>query len=559
MKKIILLLLFPFIAFSQQSKYPQDYFRNPLNIPILLAGNFGECRPNHFHSGIDIKTLGKENLPVFAAADGYISRIKMDKGGFGHALYITHPNGFTTLYAHLNDFMPSVQKYTKKMQYEKESWSVDLSLLPDQFPVKKGQQIAWSGNTGGSAGPHLHFEIRDTKTEHPLNPMLFGFPIVDTRSPVPTQLSFYDMNQSIYNQNAQFTSLKKQGNVYTTVKDTVEVNTDRLGIGINVNDFMNGSANTLNFYTASWYMDNVLQGSILLDDIGYDVTRYLHAYVDYKTRKQKSAWFQLLFQLPGNFLSHIYPSLNMQKGNLVLNDNAAHRVRVELKDAAGNQTNISFFVKTGATTRGAECTNRFEVNSPNNFEHPNIRFALGDKALYQDVCFEFSSKSDEKNFSDRYQVHYSYVPVHTYFDLQIKPNKPVPFNLRDKMVMMYSDGKSEDGRAAIFENGWYKSSVRNFGNYWLTTDTTAPVITSLQVQNANLATAKQLRFRVKENITSVKNFRATLNGKWICFEPRGDIFFYNFDEHCPKGKHKLTITVSDENNNSKTLVFNFTR
>ena len=265
MTRNILLFLFfcSFVANAQQSGnislYPQDLFRNPLEIPILLAGNFGECRPNHFHSGIDIKTGGKENLPVHAAADGYVSRIKMEKGGFGHALYITHPEGFTTVYAHLNNFIKPLQQYTEKMQYEKESWAVDITLRSDQFPVKKGEQIAWSGNTGASTAPHLHFEIRDTKTEHPLNALLFGLPVTDTRAPVPAQLSLYDMNQSIYNQSAQTIKLKKQEDIYTTSKDTIEVNTDKLGIGIHVNDFMNGSHNTLNFYTAAWYMDDVLQ------------------------------------------------------------------------------------------------------------------------------------------------------------------------------------------------------------------------------------------------------------------------------------------------------------
>src|SRR4051812_41234037 len=182
---------------AQAPAYPQDYFRNPLGIPILLAGNFGECRPGHFHSGIDIKTGGHENEPVYAAADGYISRIKMEPGGFGHGLYITHPNGYTTLYAHLNDFAPAVQAYVKKEQYSKKHWDVDIQLTPDQFPVKKGQQIAWSGNTGASTAPHLHFEIRNTKTEHPLNPQLFGLPVVDNIPPLPAEVAFYNANIDI--------------------------------------------------------------------------------------------------------------------------------------------------------------------------------------------------------------------------------------------------------------------------------------------------------------------------------------------------------------------------
>src|SRR4051812_21873328 len=152
------------VSLAQKPDYPQDYFRNPLDMPILLAGNFGECRPGHFHSGMDIKTAGVENKPVYATADGYVSRIKMEPGGFGHALYITHPNGYTTLYAHLNDFIPALQQRVRQQQYAKESWTVDIQLQPGQFPVKQGDQIAWSGNTGGSTAPHLHFEIRDTKT-----------------------------------------------------------------------------------------------------------------------------------------------------------------------------------------------------------------------------------------------------------------------------------------------------------------------------------------------------------------------------------------------------------
>jgi len=561
MRKTILFfcLLLPFFTFAQPASYPQNYFRNPLDLPMLLAGNFGECRPNHFHSGIDLKTKGKENFPVFAAAEGYISRIKMEKGGFGHALYITHPNGFTTLYAHLNNFMPAVQRFTKKMQYEKQSWAQDIGLGPDQFPVKKGQQIAWSGNTGGSTAPHLHFEIRDSKTEHPLNPMLFGFPIADSRASVPLQLAFYDRNQSIYEQKARIVALQKKADYYTVSGDTITVNSDKIGLGISVNDFMNGSDNTLNFLTAVWYLDEEMQGSIRLDDIGYDVTRYLHAYVDYKERKLSSRWFQLLFQLPGNALTHLYTSLNQRRGVIALEDGNPHQVRIFLKDAAGNETRIAFMIKAGATSPLPQCTNVFEANRPNNFEHPNVRFALNEADLYERICFQFSAKPDEKSLSDRYKIHVPYVPVHGYFDLNIKPNKPISFDLRDKVVLMYDEGKSVSGKAASFENGWYTAAVRNFGTYWLDTDTTPPVITPLQKQSANLSAARQIRFRVKEATTSVRKFRAELDGKWICFEPAGDVFFYTFDEHCAKGKHKLTITASDENGNSATLVYNFTR
>jgi hypothetical protein len=199
------------------------------------------------------------------------------------------------------------------------------------------------------------------------------------------------------------------------------------------------------------------------------------------------------------------------------------------------------------------------VNQVNSFEHPNLKFTLDGQSIYDDVCFKHSSKRDEKSLSETHQLHNIFVPVHKYFSLAIKPDKPVPFGQRDKIAMMYSDGKSEDGRAATVENGWYKASVRNFGTYWLVADTVAPVIKPLQAEGANLSKASRISFSVNEDITSVKTYRAELDGKWISFEPRGNTFFYTFDEHCPKGKHRLTVTAGDENDNSKTYVYTFTR
>lgn len=560
MRKVVFVLahlLYLSAAVAQNSNYPQGYFRNPLAIPIILAGNFGECRPNHFHSGMDIKTLGKENQPVYAVAEGYISRIKMERGGFGHALYITHPNGYTTLYAHLNDFMPDVQAYMKREQYKKESWELDIPLSPNQFPVKKGTQIAWSGNTGASTAPHLHFEIRNTATEHPLNPMLFGFEIKDDIAPIPTQIAIYNMDKSIYEQTPIIVALKKRAGNY--VADTIKTANKNIGVALNVNDYMNGSDNTLTFYTAGITIDSVEQGRIRLDDIGYDVTRYLHAYVDYKTRKRTGQWLQLFFQLKGNALNDLY-AWKGDKGLLNIADGNVHKLDIDMQDANGNTSNIVAYIQhnQGADSTADVC-NSFKALQPNKFEHPNVNLQLDAKALYDDMCFQFSSKADAASLSDRFQLHLPYVPVHTYFDLRIKPNKAIGFAQRDKVALIYSDGTDESGKSAIYEGGWYKASVRNFGNYRLVMDTQPPVIKSLQKQSAVLTKAKRISFTAKDAITSVKKFRVTINGQWLCFEQRGDVFFYNFDEHCPKGKNTMVVTATDENGNTQTLNYTFTR
>jgi hypothetical protein len=592
MNKILrLLLLLPVAAFGQKEdlnihNYPQDYFRNPLDIPIFLAGNFGECRPGHFHSGVDIKTEGKENQPVHAAADGYISRIKMEKGGFGHAIYITHPNGYTTLYAHLNDFAPAIQKFVRSQQYEKERWDVDLQLSPEQFPVKKGQQIAWSGNTGSSTAPHLHFEIRNTKTEHPLNPELFGLPIKDTEPPVVYEVAVYDLDKSIYEQKPEIVSLKGRGGIYVPIKnDTINTTNMIVGIGINVKDFMNGSDNDIAFYTATLYIDDSIQCRVRLDDIGYDETRYVNAYADYKTHELDKKWIQCLFELPGNKLNHIYEKIqtvnNVEfpvKGSFNIKDDKNHKIKIEITDDRGNVSVVNFYLKRSYSIPAdlddsskkrilkfnppviKKDSNEFVYNFPNSFERSNIKFELDNSEIYSDINFIYKIREDNNNFSDRHQIHYSYVPLHHYFDLFIKPNKPIPFDLKSKIVMRYSDGKDEDGRAAIAEDkGWYKASVRNFGTYWLVADTVAPVIKSLQKNGANLGNAKQITFVVKDALTSVKRFRGEIDGKWVCFEQHNDLFFYRFDEHCSHGKHKLVFTATDENNNTAKFTLNFTK
>ena len=579
--------------------YPQDYFRNPLDIPIFLAGNFGECRPGHFHSGVDIKTLGKEGQPVHAAADGYISRIKMEKGGFGHGIYITHPNGYTTLYAHLSNFEPAIQNYVKKEQYKQKHWDVDLQLSPDQFPVKKGQQIAWSGNTGASTAPHLHFEIRNTKTEHPLNPELFGLPIVDNIAPVPTDLAIYELNNSIYEQTPYIVAIKKiagkyvfdsldenEGNVEQEKYingDTIHTEASILGVGLVVNDFMNGSDNTLAFLTAQLFMDDNLQCEIRLDDIGYDETRYINAYADYtakylnpyavkidpKSKENYKKWVQCFFKLPGNHLDSIYRFLNSDRGALILPNHNTHRIKIIVTDDRNNSTNLLFYVKLDTIDDNQTSplagidhieTINFYANKENNFKNPNVLFSLDSKQLYDDVDFIFIKTPDPDGYSDQYRLHYASVPIHHYFELQIKPNKPIPFNLRGKVAMMYTDDKDIDGRAASLEdNGWYKAKVRNFGTYWLDIDTTAPQIVSMQKNGANLARAKQIAFDATDDKTSIKNFNGYLDGKWICFEQHGDSFFYKFDEHCPKGKHKLVFKAEDENENIAIYNLTFTR
>lgn len=558
--RAFLLLILLFVStklWAQGSQYPQKFFRNPLNIPILLAGNFGECRPGHFHSGIDIKTDGKENVAVFAAADGYISRLKMEPGGFGHALYITHANGYTTLYAHLNDFMPALQKLVHKTQYAQKEWTLDLHFDAQQYPVKKGQQIAWSGNTGGSSAPHLHFEIRDSKTEHPLNPQLFGFNIVDGLSPLPTEIAIYDADFSPYERSPLVVKLRKKGAYFEPEKDSIELETNKIKIGVAVNDYMNNSSNTLSIYTAEWYADNKPIGKITLDNIGYDVTRYLNACADYKLKAETGTWFNHLFLLPNNRLTSIYELYQANKGEIELPIGKSVAIKIVLKDVSGNKSELLFTVFCKVPIVDTFCQEKITANEKYNFENPNLKFTLPTTAVYDDVCFEVAKKYESKAFSSRWSIGKSSIPVHNYFDLSIRPQQMIPFSLTQKIVMRYHDGKKTSGKLAKLTDNWYSASVRAFGDYWLEVDTTAPSIQPLQ-KNASFV-QKRIRFEVKDDMSSVKKFTGILNGQWLCFEQHGDEWFYTLDEYCPKGKATIHLSALDENGNERKMDYSFTR
>lgn len=560
-----LLLTAAFTAHAQgpagAPDYPQDYFRCPLDIPVFLAGNFGECRPGHFHSGADIKTKGVENQLVHVAADGYISRIKMAKNGFGHALYVTHPNGYTTLYAHLNHFVPAIQQYMEREQYKQHRWDVDLTVPPGQFPLKKGQLIAYSGNTGSSTAPHLHFEIRNTKTEHPLNPELFNLPLKDSRPPVATELAIYDGNKSIYMQDPRLIALHRNGDYYTPAHDTVSLNTSLAGIALNVDDYMEGSDNTLAFYTAKVFMDDALQSQVVLDDIGYDETSYINAYADYKTHKQLGRWMQCFFLLPGNKLTSIYHNLNDQHGALLLSDGRVHKVRIEVTDDKNNTSVVHFFLMgSAAAERSIPEGTLMQVNKPNTFSNEHVALSLKDDALFDDIDFQYAAIPYANALSDKYKIGDAYLPVHGSYILSIRPHEITPASLHDKVAMLYSDGKEVAGTAAtITADGWCKATVGNFGTYWLAADTQPPAIKCFQKNGSNLAKAKQITFEAKDAMTSVKSFEGLLDGQWIAVEQHNDLFFYKFDAHCPRGKHTLVFTATDENNNKQTFRLTFTR
>ncbi|MEO6251672.1 MAG: M23 family metallopeptidase [Ferruginibacter sp.] len=553
--------------FFPPKNYPQQYFTYPVLATNSLAANFGELRPNHYHMGLDCRTDQRQNKKVVAAADGYIAKVKIEPWGFGRCIYINHPNGLTTLYAHLNDFYPALEKYVKEQQYALKSWAVFLDIPTNLFPVQKGDTIALSGNTGGSQGPHLHFEIRDTKTDKVLNPLLFNFPIQDNIAPDIYRLAVYERSKSTYEQVPKMYALKKINGEYVTTPRLLIAASDKVSFGISASDRFTGSGNRNGIYeTVLYENENPVMG-FQLDSISYDETRYLNAHIDYKIRSSGGPFVQHVSKLPG-YNNSVYKTTNGD-GVIALDDTTAHKIKLEVKDANGNISTLRFEIArntnyTAPAKAGTPAflqSNVFHPGYINGYENEHIIFYLPENALYDSIHFQYSETIPKQGYPI-YQLHNTHVPVQSYFPITIRAATDQP----DKMVMhRFANGRHDYKKAEPVNNGkesgWYRAAFREFGSFQLMVDMVPPTITPIGFKNG-MKISKQSRivFVVKDNAEEIKKFTATLDGNWLRFSnDKGSRFIYEFDDMCPPGEHELKIIAEDQVGNTTEKTYKFIR
>lgn len=519
--------------------YPQQYFRNPLDIPMKLVANFGEIRPNHWHMGLDIRTQQKVNLPVHAAAEGYIARVSIEPGGFGQAIYINHPNGYTTLYAHLNAFFPALAQYIQSKQYEQQSWQINLTLPPSMFPVAKGDFIAWSGSTGASQGPHLHFEIRDTKTEKCLNPLLFGFPVADDIPPTIFRVAMYDRNKSTYLQSPQMIGTGA----------TIKVGTDKLSFAVGAVDRLNSSGNSNGIYGARVLMDGVPVSGFVLNNIGYDETRYINAQLDYRLKVSGGAALQHLTPLPGA-KSSVYNFTNGD-GVIYLKETQVHRIMIEVSDAAGNTSRRSFAVQYDPPMATAlpAAGERWAPNNINIFERDNFELYTTEFSIYDtvNVSYAVSDKYEAGAVSPQYSFLSAAIPSHDSVTVRIKSSGLLSPEQREHVLIKNTCGTKSVVQKANWQNGWLWAKFRQFGLFQAFADTEPP---ALNAPPARLSGHGVISFTPRDHFNAIKSFRAELDGKWLRFSNNGGhTWVYQVDEHFPPGVHDLKVTVEDEAGN----------
>lgn len=567
MKTATLFIFFFVTIFSSHSysqlfntiNYPQGYFIWPVKAPIGIVANFGELRPNHYHMGLDCQTNHGENAMVVAAADGFVSRVNIDANGFGRAIYISHPNGLTTLYAHLNKFFPELEDYVTAAQYKLKKWAVNIAIPENLFSIKQGQFIAYSGNTGGSQGPHLHFEIRDTKTEKVLNPLLFGLPIKDNVPSVVVRLAVYDRRVSTYEQTPLIYTLKKVNGQFQPLNGTIRVHTDRVSFAISATDSYNGSSNPNGIFKAILFDNNQPVTGFQLDSISYDETRYLNAHIDYKTKMSGGPFLQHLTKLPG-YIAGIYKAQGTSEGLVYLKDHEHHEIKIEVSDA---NRNISFVVFNIEKAEGSLLPapshegKLFVPDQVNIFENEKISLHFPENYIYDTFHFHYSELIPNQG-SPIYKIHEDNIPVHQYFPITIKAH----FDESDssKIIMKQWANNKVRFRKANYSKEGYTAYFRDFGNYQLMIDSLPPKLTPLggfkdgvQWQNKNT-----ISFSAIDNTEPIGSFEATIDGHWVLFtNDKEKSFVYTIDKYCPPGEHLLSIIVKDLVGNKSEATYHF--
>ncbi len=511
-----LLILFTQI-FWAQNDLPQDYFQKPIDIPLVLSGTFGELRFNHFHAGLDIKTQGRTGIEVRASAEGYVSRIKIQRFGYGKALYITHPNGYTTVYAHLKKFAPEIEEYVKAYQYDKETYEVQLFPSADKLPINAQEVIAYSGNTGSSGGPHLHFEIRDSQAR-PMNPFLFGFEEVkDTKSPRVRSVYAFTASDDAHinfkqgriklkpvrdqNGDLKIPEIKAAGDIYFGIEAY-----DQLDLAFNRNGYYEVEAklNGLPFFISTF------------NRFSFSETRYLNRLIDYGYYREHKRRIHKLKSYDYQRLEINHNQIN--NGILQIYDTLNYKYDLKIKDFKGNITQVHIPVTYEPFIQKENIpkvkTNYF-VKHDHAFAYDKglVDIYIPKHALYNDTYLDIEVEGESVKLHD-YRT-----PVHKGITIGFDVSQ---YTDEDKQHLFI--GKKMPWGKIYYENTTKKKNrfttgVKEFGEYILAKDTTSPTIKPLNFRNKQwLSRFRYLKLKIDDDLTGIDSYRATVNGKFILME-----------------------------------------
>lgn len=522
----------------------------PVDLPLNISGNFGELRTNHFHSGMDIKTNEKCGYPVFAIADGYISRIKISAFGFGKAVYIAHYDGKTSVYAHLDSLAFPYSEWIKAEQYKRKNFEIDAFPSASELKVRKGQIIAYSGNSGGSEGPHLHFELRETASEKPINPLRFGFKVDDLLKPSIAFLAIYSHNQGPKTERTLYENK-------TVNFDTIDVASD-FSVGIIANDLLSDGKNNNGLYSYAIFIDSSQVFNCVWDKFSFDESRFINAFIDYEYFKQSNKRIQRTYVPKNSKLSLIKTAQN--HGIFNVYDSLVHRLDIVVADFHGNTDSLCVFIKKQnyvAYTIQPKGS-LLQCSTNNTINEKNIKIQIPKNTLYDDLYFELAEIENTKSpYSNIFAIHSETVPLHSYMKVEMKLKSVVPDSLKTKLCAFSIDAKgSRYYEGGQYIDGWLLFKSRSFGNYFVDIDTIAPQIIPISLSDsANIKGKSLVQFKIKDSESGIKSYQITLDDAWLLadYDTKNDVITYIIDQRFTNGWHKLSLKVADERGNNSIL------
>jgi len=540
LKKSFLLLCLLSILFRLNS---QEYNLNsPIDLPLNLSGTFGEFRSSHFHYGLDITTNKKSGYEVYSIDSGSIIRVRVSTSGYGKAVYIDHSNGLTSVYAHLKEFSPKIQEYIKAQQYLNKSYNIQKFFDVGDLVVIKGELIGYSGNTGGSSGPHLHFEIRDTKSQNPINPLSFKYKYEDIKRPVIRSLYVFDETNSFKKNNPKRYPIKKiNDSIYESEK---VIYNNNIGIGLEVYDRQ--SANNYNrngIYEIRMYLDSILSFSYKMDNINISESIFRKVFYDYSLLKTKGIRAQKVYYPPNSKLSFL--NHNITKGIFETNDIIEKDVLIEVIDWNNNKSYLNFQIEGIPSNIKEKPIDGIEIVPDQEYKikKNNMEIEFRKNSFFNKVALNIESRNDTlKIDKDIYPLRKPY---------NIKFNKKIEDSIlrrQSYIGIINKNGKLSFLRTKI-NGSSFSANSSILGTYVLSRDSIKPEIKPLNFSlNKDISKQSTLRVRIYDNISGIKSYEVLINDKWALFEyePKSNLIFHKIKDGIIKnGENDINIRVLD--------------
>ena len=546
-KNCFLLYFFIFILTLSQAQNREKLWQEPLDIPLLLSGNFAELRGTHFHAGLDLKTNGREGLEVKSIGSGFVSRIRVSTSGYGKVLYLNHPNGTVSVYAHLKKFAPKIEAYVKARQYEKQSYTLQLLPKAEELKVELGELIGYSGNTGGSSGPHLHFEMRDGRDQSPINPLSFPIKIEDHQRPQIQAFYVYE-NHTPSKLPKSYALTQKNDSLFTT---NLIKTAGLIHVGLGIFDRQDSSYNKNGVYRIQVWVNGIEIYNYQMDRFLFTDSKFIPLIVDYYSLRENRNKIHQLYWHPKTKLSFLKD--RSKNGRFEVEPGKSYQLLIKTSDYSNNATWVETYIE------GVEA-NKSEPETPKGKSiHPeqDYLFEFGEKSVYfQKNTFFDTVHLDIESSGDSLMVDRDRFPLVAPLVLQFPYPSMDSLERAQSAIALLRNNRRPSLLNTARKSSHLTAKSSILGTFAVLRDSLAPTILPINFRDGqNLKNFRYLKIRLKDDFSGVKNYSAYINDEWVLFEhePKTNTLTFDFNDLEDKPRRlDLKVVANDRVGNSTT-------